>query len=185
MTILGKLTLALVAAGTIAAAVPAQAAVPFAPQQHPAAVAYGEGWQRDGQPSWYGRGQDRRYDDDGDRGYERSYERSYERTEWRGDRRDGWQNDRGDWRRDDRRDWRNDRDREVSYQSAAWRGRDGRYYCRKPDGTTGLLVGGAAGALIGRGIAGPYGDRTLGAILGAAGGALLGRAIDRDSARCR
>ena len=67
-----------------------------------------------------------------------------------------------------------------------WRGDDGRYYCKKKNGTTGLIIGGAAGALIGREIAG-RGDRTLGTILGAAGGALLGRKIDRDgsSRRCR
>ena len=67
-----------------------------------------------------------------------------------------------------------------------WRGDDGRYYCKKKNGTTGLIIGGAAGALLGREIAG-RGDRTLGTILGAAGGALLGRKIDRDgsSRRCR
>lgn len=66
----------------------------------------------------------------------------------------------------------------------AWRGDDGRYYCRKSDGTTGLLIGGAAGALLGREVAGRNGDRTLGAILGAAGGALLGKSIDSGT-KCR
>ena len=66
-----------------------------------------------------------------------------------------------------------------------WRGDDGRYYCKKKNGTTGLIVGGAAGALIGRSIAG-RGDNTLGTILGAAGGALLGREVARSgSRRCR
>jgi hypothetical protein len=66
-----------------------------------------------------------------------------------------------------------------------WRGNDGRYYCKRPNGTTGLIVGGAAGALIGRSIAG-RGDNTLGTILGAAGGALLGRAVERgSSSRCQ
>ena len=59
----------------------------------------------------------------------------------------------------------------VSYRTRAWRGDDGRYYCKKENGTTGLLIGGAAGALAGHEIAGS-GDRTLGALLGAAGGAL-------------
>ena len=31
-----------------------------------------------------------------------------------------------------------------------WRGQDGRYYCKRGNGTVGLLVGGAAGALVGR-----------------------------------
>jgi hypothetical protein len=64
-----------------------------------------------------------------------------------------------------------------------WRGDDGRYYCRRGNGTTGLVIGAAAGALIGNQLA--DGDRTLGTVLGAAGGALLGREIDRGSLRCR
>lgn len=62
---------------------------------------------------------------------------------------------------------------------------DGRRYCRRNDGSTGLVVGGVVGGVLGHEVAGRGGDRTLGAILGIAGGALLGRAIDRDGARCR
>ena len=72
----------------------------------------------------------------------------------------------------------------VYNNTRVWRGEDNRYYCRRSDGTTGLLIGGAAGALLGREVAGRYGDRTLGAILGAAGGALLGKSID-SKIRCR
>ncbi len=72
----------------------------------------------------------------------------------------------------------------VYRNTRIWRGRDDRYYCRKEDGTTGLLIGAAVGGLIGNEVAG-RGDRTLGAILGAAGGALLGRQIDRSNSRCR
>ncbi len=72
----------------------------------------------------------------------------------------------------------------VRRDTRVWRGDDGRYYCRKDNGTTGLLIGAGVGALIGNEVAG-RGDRTLGAILGAAGGALLGREIDRSSTRCR
>ncbi|MCW1430446.1 glycine zipper 2TM domain-containing protein [Novosphingobium sp. JCM 18896] len=73
------------------------------------------------------------------------------------------------------------------YNGPSWRGRDGRYYCRRNDGTTGLLIGGAVGGLIGNSVAGRGGDRTLGTILGVAGGALLGREVDRggSSRRCR
>jgi hypothetical protein len=55
------------------------------------------------------------------------------------------------------------------------------YYrsCRS-GGTTGLIVGGAAGALLGRQIDGGR-DRTTGTILGAGAGALLGREIERGS----
>ncbi len=72
----------------------------------------------------------------------------------------------------------------VYRDTRIWRGRDGRYYCRKENGTTGLLIGAAVGGLIGNEIAG-RGDKTLGAILGAAGGAILGRSIDRSNSRCR
>ena len=88
-----------------------------------------------------------------------------------------------DWR--DRRGSRRHYDRSRHYNGPSWRGRDGRYYCRRDDGTTGLLIGGAVGGLIGNEVAG-RGDRTLGTILGVAGGALLGREIDRGgSRRCR
>ena len=74
----------------------------------------------------------------------------------------------------------------VYNNTQVWRGDDGRYYCKKKNGTTGLIIGGAAGALIGRSIAG-RGDNMLGTILGAAGGALLGREVERggSSRRCR
>lgn len=73
-------------------------------------------------------------------------------------------------------------DEPVYRDTRVWRGRDGRTYCRKRDGTTGLIVGGALGAIIGREID-SRGDRSLGTILGAAGGALLGREVTRG--RCR
>ena len=73
---------------------------------------------------------------------------------------------------------------EAHYQGRTWRGEDGRVYCRRPNGTTGLIVGGAAGALAGREIAG-RGDRTVGTILGVGIGALAGRAIQRAGSRCR
>ena len=62
-----------------------------------------------------------------------------------------------------------------------WRGKDGRVYCRRPNGTTGLIVGGAAGALVGNAIAGG----TLGTVAGAAGGALLGREVQRGNSKQR
>lgn len=70
-------------------------------------------------------------------------------------------------------------------QYREWRGRDGRVYCRRSNGTTGLIVGGAAGALAGRAID-TRGDRTVGTLVGAGAGALLGREIDRGGKRrCR
>jgi outer membrane lipoprotein SlyB len=64
-----------------------------------------------------------------------------------------------------------------------WRGKDGRTYCRRKNGTTGLVIGAAAGALAGRAID-TRGERATGTIIGAAGGALLGREIDKGR-RCR
>ncbi|WP_279351960.1 glycine zipper 2TM domain-containing protein [Erythrobacter litoralis] len=72
----------------------------------------------------------------------------------------------------------------VRRDTRIWRGDDGRYYCRRDNGTTGLLVGAGVGALLGHEVAGRGGDRTLGAIIGGAAGALLGRTIDRSSTRC-
>ncbi|HEX8194448.1 MAG TPA: glycine zipper 2TM domain-containing protein, partial [Allosphingosinicella sp.] len=77
-------------------------------------------------------------------------------------------------------------DRNGNYVGPTWRGRDGRIYCRRSNGTTGLIVGGAAGALVGREIAG-RGNRTVGTVVGAAAGALVGREVQRgrSARRCR
>jgi hypothetical protein len=64
-----------------------------------------------------------------------------------------------------------------------YRGYDNRYYCRRDDGTTGLIVGGMAGGVLGN-IITPGGYKTLGTILGAGAGALIGREID-DGVECR
>ncbi len=75
---------------------------------------------------------------------------------------------------------------QAQYSGPVWRGQDGRYYCKKSNGTTGLLIGGAAGALVGRAID-TRGSRASGTIVGAAAGALLGRHVQRNSGsrRCR
>jgi uncharacterized protein YcfJ len=56
-------------------------------------------------------------------------------------------------------------------------------YCRKRDGTTGLIVGAAAGALIGRAIDGGR-HRATGTIVGGVAGALVGREVERSASRC-
>jgi hypothetical protein len=63
------------------------------------------------------------------------------------------------------------------------RGSDDRYYCRRDDGTTGLIIGGISGAVLGHIIA-PGGAKTLGTIVGAGTGALIGRAIDEGDVVC-
>ena len=65
-------------------------------------------------------------------------------------------------------------------QAQTWQGEDGRSYCRRSDGTTGLVVGGGAGALVGRGIDGGR-HRGVGTIIGGVIGALVGSAVERSA----
>jgi len=67
-----------------------------------------------------------------------------------------------------------------------YKDRNGHWRCKKPDGTTGTIVGGVAGALVGRTID-TRGDRTVGTLGGAVAGALAGRAIEKSGGnkRCR
>ena len=62
--------------------------------------------------------------------------------------------------------------------------RTAKCYCRRSDGTTGLIVGAVAGGVLGNIIA-PGNSDTLGTILGAIAGGAAGRAIDRKDVRCR
>ena len=75
-------------------------------------------------------------------------------------------------------------ERVLSPDDRVYVGSDGRYYCRRSDGTAGLVVGGLTGGVLGNLIA-PGGSKTLGTILGAGAGALAGREIDRNNVRCR
>ena len=77
------------------------------------------------------------------------------------------------------RDGRYYRDRRMTANDRIYRGRDNRYYCRRSDGTTGLIIGAGAGALIGNSID-SNGSGTLGTILGALAGGALGREVDRN-----
>lgn len=77
-----------------------------------------------------------------------------------------------------------DYDRDGYYNGRVWRDSRGRYRCRRANGTTGLIIGGAAGALIGREVDGGR-NRTTGTIVGAVAGALAGREIDRNNSRRR
>jgi hypothetical protein len=74
--------------------------------------------------------------------------------------------------------------RRMGRHDRIYRGYDSRYYCRRDDGTTGLIVGGIIGGVLGNVIA-PGDSRALGTILGAGGGALLGRELDRGDISCR
>ena len=72
------------------------------------------------------------------------------------------------------------------YHGKTWRDSQGRIRCRKSNGTVGIIVGGAGGALIGRAVDGGR-NRTVGTVVGAAAGALAGREIARNRSvrRCR
>ena len=74
--------------------------------------------------------------------------------------------------------------RDGYYQGKVWRDSHGRLRCKRSNGTTGLIVGAAGGALLGRAID-TRGERATGTIVGAAAGALVGRSIERSRYRCR
>lgn len=125
------------------------------------------------------------------------------RQEVREDRRDARQAQRQNWREYRRYDYnrvdpragnyyadRYYRDgqyyqtRRLSYNDRVYRGNDGRYYCRRNDGTTGLILGAAVGGLLGNSV-----DRgrssLLGTLLGAGIGGAVGSSIDRNNISCR
>ncbi|HJT40707.1 MAG TPA: glycine zipper 2TM domain-containing protein, partial [Sphingobium sp.] len=72
----------------------------------------------------------------------------------------------------------------VDRSTRIYRGYDDRYYCRRSDGTTGLIVGAALGGLLGGQLDRGY-SNTAGVLIGAGAGALLGREIDRGGVSCR
>lgn len=74
--------------------------------------------------------------------------------------------------------------RRLGYNDRVYRGYDNRYYCRRSDGTTGLIIGALGGGLLGNAVA-PGGSKTLGAIIGGGLGAAVGQSIQRDGARCQ
>jgi len=121
-----------------------------------------------------GRGHDKdrrgRYEDRWDRRDDRRYQQGYREGYWDAARY---------YRRDDRRY----RPRRLGRNDNIYRGSDNRYYCRRDDGTTGLIIGGIGGGVLGHVIA-PGGAKTLGTIIGAGAGALLGRAIDDGDIVC-
>jgi hypothetical protein len=77
-------------------------------------------------------------------------------------------------------------ERRMTSADQVYRGSDGRYYCKRTDGTTGLIVGGASGALLGNVIDGGR-HRATGTLIGGALGALLGKSVEQQNNdyRCR
>lgn len=65
-----------------------------------------------------------------------------------------------------------------------YRGNDNRYYCRRSDGTTGLVIRAALGGVIGNSLD-RGGSSILGTLLGAGAGTAIGSSIDRGQVVCR
>ena len=76
------------------------------------------------------------------------------------------------------------RARRMSRADSIYRGSDNRYYCRRDDGTTGLIIGATAGAVLGN-IIWPGESKVLGTIIGGGAGAVIGKAIDEGDIKCQ
>ena len=105
------------------------------------------------------------------------------------DSRDGYNDDRVESGYDPARYYRsgpNYQERVLSSDERVYRGNDGRYYCKRNDGTTGLVVGAVAGGVLGNVIDGGH-SRSVGTILGAILGGAAGRSIDKNNSEvhCR
>ncbi|TPG17573.1 hypothetical protein EAH87_12730 [Sphingomonas koreensis] len=93
-----------------------------------------------------------------------------------------WQGDNnGNWNPSSHYHAGNYKARRLGRNDRIYRGQDNRYYCKRNDGTTGLVIGGIAGGLLGNAVAGG----TLGTLVGAGGGALLGKSLDSGKVQCR
>ncbi len=115
-----------------------------------------------------------------------------------------WRGDRGNVRSNDPRAYSDDRDeggydaaqyyrdgpdyreRALASDDRVYRGNDGRYYCKRNDGTTGLVLGAIGGGVLGNVIDGGH-SRAAGTLIGGALGALAGKSIDQSGSqvRCR
>ena len=105
------------------------------------------------------------------------------------DPRGGYNDDRVESGYDPSRYYRagpNYQERVLSSDERIYRGNDGRYYCKRNDGTTGLIVGAVAGGVLGNVIDGGH-SRSVGTILGAILGGAAGQSIDKNNSdvRCR
>ncbi|WP_083942823.1 glycine zipper 2TM domain-containing protein [Sphingomonas soli] len=164
--------MAAIAAATLAAATPASA------QRGPGGPGYG---QQDEEARFDAA--QRRFDAEY-QAYQAAVER-YRSARARAD----WRDPRDDEFYDPARDYRAPppgyRDRVLTADDRVYRGQDGKYYCKRSDGSTGLIVGAAAGGLFGNAISGGR-SKTIGTLLGAIAGGALGSSVDRNQeVRCR
>ena len=135
----------------------------------------GQGWRQDQREDRREERQDRRDDRRDDR-QDRRADRRDDRRDHRREVRDYRQYRNYDWNRPERgqrydaqryyRDGRYYQPQRVTRNTRVYRGGDGRYYCRRNDGTTGLIVGAAIGGLLGNRIDNG-GSGLLGTLIGA------------------
>lgn len=91
---------------------------------------------------------------------------------------------------DPSRYYRNDpryQERVLASDDRVYRGSDGQYYCKRNDGTTGLIVGALGGGVLGNVVDGGR-SRGVGTVLGAILGGVAGRSVERTNnpeIRCR
>ena len=102
---------------------------------------------------------------------------------------DGYADERDEGNYDPSRYYRaspNYQERTLAENDRVYAGQDGRYYCKRNDGTTGLIIGAAGGGILGNVIDGGR-SRIVGSLLGAAAGGLAGRAVEQNNSqiRCR
>lgn len=134
-------------------------------------------------------------------GHDRGRHNGWSKHDRHDDRRDDWRSrdrNRANWRNYDYNRFEQGRSRyyadnyyrggyrpmRVTRETRIYRGNNGNYYCRRNDGTTGLVVGAALGGVLGNSLS--NGDSgLLGTLLGAGAGGLLGREIDRGNVNCR
>ena len=105
----------------------------------------------------------------GDANVARRRERAGDRREDRREARHEARQDYWDAARYYRQDDRRYRQRRLGRNDRIYRGSDSRYYCKRDDGTTGLIIGGISGAVLGTIIA-PGESKVLGTIIGAGAG---------------
>ena len=74
--------------------------------------------------------------------------------------------------------------RVLASDDRVYRGSDGRYYCKRNDGTTGLILGAVGGGVLGNVIDGGH-SRAVGTLLGGAIGAIAGKSIDQSNSAVR
>jgi hypothetical protein len=121
----------------------------------------------------------------GDQGRGRGHQK--DRWEDRHDRRevrDAYNQGYWDATRHYRQDDRRYKPRRLGKNDRIYRGSDNRYYCKRDDGTSGLIIGGLGGGALGNIIA-PGGSKVLGTLIGGAAGAIIGQQIDKGDVVCR